>query len=60
MFSHRLRNAVSRGAQLDELMTILKEEGRFTPLEENCRRLVLEGTTTTSEVRRLIGASAEG
>lgn len=41
-------------------MTILKEEGRFTPLEENCRRLVLEGTTTTSEVRRLIGASAEG
>lgn len=58
--THRLRNAVSRGAQLDELMTILKEEGRFTPLEENCRRLVLEGTTTTSEVRRLIGASAEG
>ena len=58
--THRLRNAVSRGAQRDELMTILKEEGRFTPLEENCRRLVLEGTTTTSEVRRLIGASAEG
>lgn len=56
--TRKLRSAVSRGARREELQEILLQEGGFVSLTENCRRLVLNGTTTVEEARR-IAFSAE-
>ena len=49
-----LRAAITRRAPREELLTQLKESGRFVTLAENCRRLVLEGVTTVEEARRMM------
>ncbi len=51
--SHTLRLAVNRNASREELEEIIRREGRFVSLAENVRRLVLEGTTTVEEARRI-------
>ncbi|WP_312636654.1 GspE/PulE family protein [Oscillibacter sp.] len=56
--SHALRLAVNRNASREELEEIIRREGRFVSLAENVQRLVLEGTTTVEEARR-ITVSAE-
>ena len=53
----RLRAAVSRGAQREELLEIVQKEGGFVSLAENCRHLVLEGTTTVEEARRVVSSA---
>ncbi|WP_312279251.1 ATPase, T2SS/T4P/T4SS family, partial [Oscillibacter sp.] len=58
MLSHALRLAVNRNASREELEQIIRREGRFVSLAENVQRLVLEGTTTVEEARR-ITVSAE-
>lgn len=58
VMNRRLRAAVSRGAQMDELQKILDEEGSFVSLEENSQRLISEGVTTIDEVRRIISSAA--
>ena len=58
VMNRRLRAAVSRGAQMDELQKILDEEGSFVSLEENSQRLISEGITTIDEVRRIISSAA--
>ena len=51
--SHTLRLAVNQNASREELEEIIRREGRFVSLAENVRRLVLEGTTTVEEARRI-------
>ena len=53
----RLRTAISRGADREELRKILEEDGGFVSLEENCKRLVEEGITTIDEVRRIVSSA---
>ena len=49
----RLRAAITRGARRDELQDILQQDGGMTTLAESCRALVLQGTTTVEEARRV-------
>jgi len=49
----RLRAAITRGARRDELQEILQQDGGMTTLAESCRALVLQGTTTVEEARRV-------
>ena len=58
MLSRRLRSAIAKGKDREELRSILRQEGNYTTLQENCRRLVQEGVTTIEEARRL-GSSVE-
>ena len=51
--NHALRMAVNRSSRREELERIVKQEGHFVTLAENVRRLVLEGTTTIEEARRV-------
>lgn len=51
-----LKSAVSGGAKRDEIVKIARDSGKFVSLEENCHRLVLDGTTTLEEARRIIGS----
>ena len=57
VMSRRLRAAVSRGARQEELQAIVREEGGFVTLAENCRRLVLDGVTTIEEARRVVSSA---
>ena len=52
--NRRLRAAISRGADQEELLQITQEDKSFVTMEDNCRRLVLDGTTTADEVRRIV------
>lgn len=52
--SHALRLAINRNARRGELEQIVRKEGGFTSMEENVRRLVLNGTTTLEEARRVV------
>ncbi|MCI2057280.1 MAG: GspE/PulE family protein [Oscillibacter sp.] len=54
--SHPLRLAINRGAKREELEEIIARGGNFVSLRENARRLVLEGTTTIEEARRITAA----
>lgn len=58
VLSRRLRSAIAKGKDREELRSILHQEGNYTTLQENCRRLVQEGVTTIEEARRL-GSSVE-
>ena len=58
VLSRRLRSAIAKGRDREELRSILHQEGNYTTLQENCRRLVQEGVTTIEEARRL-GSSVE-
>jgi len=51
--SHAVRMAINRNSRREELEQIVRQEGRFVTLAENVRRLVLEGTTTIEEARRV-------
>jgi type IV pilus assembly protein PilB len=59
VLSHAMRLAVNRSARREELEEIVRQEGRFTTLAENARRLVLDGTTTISEARRITAAGED-
>jgi type IV pilus assembly protein PilB len=59
VLSHALRLAVNRGARREELEEIIRRGGRFVTLAENARRLVLDGTTTIEEARRLTAAAED-
>ena len=54
--SRNLRAAIGRGADREELQAIIQKEGSFVSLAENCRRRVLDGTTTMEEVRRVVSS----
>ncbi len=56
ILSREFRAAVARGADRAELQAIIRKEGRFQSLAENCRRRVLDGTTTIEEVRRVVSS----
>jgi type IV pilus assembly protein PilB len=56
VLSRKFRAAVGRGADREELQDILQKEGGFVSLAENCRRRVLDGTTTIEEVRRVVSS----
>ena len=51
----RVRGMISRGASRDEIEEELKKpDSGFVSIRKNAFRLVLEGTTTTDEVLRVI------
>ena len=54
ILSKRLRAAISRGAQQDELERIAEEDGNFVRLDENCRRLLKEGVTSIEEIHHIM------
>lgn len=56
VLSREFRAAVARGADRSELQAIIRKEGGFRSLAENCRRRVLDGTTTIEEVRRVVSS----
>ncbi len=56
VLSREFRTAVARGADRAELQAIVRKEGKFKSLAENCRRRVLDGTTTIEEVRRVVSS----
>ena len=56
ILDHRLRRAISDGADRERLRQILSE-GNFVSLMDNCRRLVLDGITTTDEAVRTINSA---
>ena len=58
VLSRRLRSAIAKGKDREELRSILRQEGNYTTLQENCRRLVQDGVTTREAARRL-GSSVE-
>ena len=53
VLTSRLRSAITRGARREELQEILDQDGGMTTLSESCRALVLNGTTTVEEARRV-------
>ena len=55
----RMKDGVSTGTvDREDLREILRQEGDYATLQENCRRLVQDGVTTIEEARRL-GSSVE-
>ena len=58
VLSRRMRSAIAKGMDREDLREILRQEGDYATLQENCRRLVQDGVTTIEEVRRL-GSSVE-
>ena len=58
VLSRRMRAAIAKGMDREDLREILRQEGDYTTLQENCRRLVQDGVTTIEEARRL-GSSVE-
>ena len=58
VLSRRMRSAIAKGMDREELREILRQEGDYATLQENCRRLVQDGVTTIEEARRL-GSSVE-
>lgn len=59
VLSRAVRSAISRGVSREELVELIRREGNFVTLAENCRRLVREGTTTIEEARKLLGSAEE-
>ncbi|QNL45240.1 type II/IV secretion system protein [Oscillibacter hominis] len=53
----KLRSAISDGIGREELAALVRREGKFTSLADNCRRLVLEGVTTIEEARRITNSA---
>jgi len=53
----KLRGAISAGAGREEIDALVRREGRFTSLADNCRRLVIEGVTTIEEARRITNSA---
>jgi len=53
VMNKELRKAVTEGTTRSELKEIL-DKSDFVSLKDNCKRLVLEGTTTIDEARRII------
>ena len=53
IINDELRTAIQKEATRAELQAVVKE-GNFTSIADNCRKAVLEGTTTVDEVRRVI------
>lgn len=51
--SNRVRHAINQGGKRDEVAQMLRQE-EFVSLEENSRRLVLEGVTTVEEAIRVM------
>ena len=58
VLSRRMRSAIAKGMAREDLREILRQEGDYATLQENCRRLVQDGVTTIEEARRL-GSSVE-
>ncbi len=58
VLSRRMRSAIVKGMDREDLREILRQEGDYATLQENCRRLVQDGVTTIEEARRL-GSSVE-
>ena len=58
VLSRRMRSAIAKGMDRENLREILRQEGDYATLQENCRRLVQDGVTTIEEARRL-GSSVE-
>ena len=58
VLSRRMRSAIAKGMDREDLREILRQEGDYATLQENCRRLVQDGVTTREEARRL-GSSVE-
>lgn len=57
ILDRKMKNAIADGAKREALTKIAVEGRRFVSMEENCHRLVLEGTTTIEEARRIIGSA---
>lgn len=57
VISRQVRAAINRGARREELQEIVQKEGNFVTLAGNCRRLVLNGTTTIEEARRVMDSA---
>lgn len=57
LISQRLKNEISEGLKSEELKSVVEKEGHFISLEENCRRLILDGVTTIEEARRVINSA---
>ncbi len=55
---YELRKAIETGASREEYMAAIDKKD-FTPMKDNCRRLVLEGVTSVEEAYRMIIASDE-
>ncbi len=58
VLSRRMRSAIAKGMDREDLREILRQEGDYATLQENCRHLVQDGVTTIEEARRL-GSSVE-
>lgn len=56
VLSRRMRSAIAKGMDREDLREILRQEGDYATLQENCRRLVQDGVTTIEEARRLGGS----
>ena len=53
----KLRDAIARGEKRDELEKLVAGSGRFVTLKDNVVRLVLNGTTTVEEARRIVNSA---
>jgi type IV pilus assembly protein PilB len=53
MINRDMRHAIHEQRSRDELLAAVRASG-FQPIVQNCRELVLNGTTTVEEVRRTI------
>ena len=54
----RIRHAIATRASRAQLLDAVEKSG-FEPMLENCRALVLQGTTTTEEVERVVFATEQ-
>ncbi len=57
VLDRKLKNAIADGAKREEITRIAESNKRFVSMKANCHRLVLEGTTTIEEARRIIGSA---
>ncbi|MPN25909.1 hypothetical protein SDC9_173330 [bioreactor metagenome] len=57
VINSKLREAIARGDKREKLEKIVNESGHYVTLRDNARRLVLEGTTTVEEARRIINSA---
>lgn len=49
----KIRNAISSGVKREKIAEMIQQDKKFVSLADNCRKLVLEGTTTVEEARRI-------
>ncbi len=59
ILSHALRLAISGGYNREEMEEIIRREGRFIPMANRVRELVLAGVTTVEEARRTVFVAGE-